>query len=150
MSEENVALVLRTFDAFNAGGFEAMLDLFPPDVVWYPAPGWVEDVVYRGYDGARKMSGVFTKNFVDLALEPCNVRAGQDRVLVLVKMTGRTRHDNVPLEQHVAMLYSDFRSDFRGEAIGEVRFFFTWEEGLQAMGSASTGDEALKAVPLEE
>ena len=46
-----------------------MLSLSPRDVVWYPIPDWVEDPVYIGYEGARKMSAIWTDNFDDLILE---------------------------------------------------------------------------------
>jgi ketosteroid isomerase-like protein len=139
MSKDNVALVLRTFDAFRVGGFEAMLEFFSSDVVWHPIPGWIEDTEYRGHDGTRKMSGVFTDNFVDLKLEPREVREVEDRVLVLVEATGTTRHGAVPIEWKAAFVYSDFRE----QAIGDVRFFLTWEEGVQALGVAkSVGSHA--------
>lgn len=136
MSEDNVALVLRTFDAFKSGGFEAMLEFFAPDVVWHPIPGWIEDAEYRGHEGTRRMSGVFTDNFVDLKLEPRDVRELDERVLVLVDAIGQTRHDGVAIEWKASFVYSDFRE----QKIGDVRFFLTWEEGLQALDATmSTG-----------
>jgi ketosteroid isomerase-like protein len=134
MSADNVALVLRTFDAFRVGGFDAMAELLSSDVVWHPIPGWIEDAEYRGHEGTRRMSGVFTDNFVDLKLEPRDIRELNDRVLVLVDATGSTRHGGVPIEWTAAMLYSDFRE----QKIGEVRFFMTWEDGLQALDTAKS------------
>ena len=139
MSEDNVALVLRTFDAFRTGGFEAMLEFLSPDVIWHPIPGWIEDVEYRGHDGTRKMSDVFTDNFADLKLEPRDVRPAQDKVLALVEATGTTRHGGVPIEWKSAFVYSNFRE----QKIGDVRFFLTWEEGIEALDAAkSTGAPA--------
>jgi ketosteroid isomerase-like protein len=130
MSEENVGIVRRTFEAFETGGFDAMLPFYPEDVVWHPAPEWVEDPVYHGHDGVRKMSATFTENFDDLALEPCDIREVQDRVLVLAEATGRTKETGVVLRQPYAMVYSDFREG----KIGEVRFYFTWQAALEAVG----------------
>jgi len=130
MSQENVELVRKTFEAFRAGGFEAMLSFYPPDVLWHPAPGWVEDPVYGGHDGARKMSAVWTDNFDDLVLEPHEIRDLPEGVLVLAEATGRTKDAGVPIRQPYGMLYSDFRDGM----IGEVRFFFTWQETLEAVG----------------
>jgi ketosteroid isomerase-like protein len=129
VSEDNIALVLRTFDAFKAGGFDAMLEFFTPDVVWHPIPGWIEDAEYRGHDGTRRMSALFTDNFTDLTLEPRDVREIEGRVLVLVDSTGKSRHDGVPIEMKPAFLYWNFRE----QKIGDVRFFLSWEEGTLAL-----------------
>jgi ketosteroid isomerase-like protein len=139
MSGDHVALVLRTFDAFKVGGFDAMLEFFAPDVVWHPIPGWIEDAEYRGHDGARKMSALFTDNFVDLTLEPRDVRELEDHVLVLVDSNGKSRHDGVPIDMKPSFLYWNFRE----QKIGDVRFFLTWEEGVQALDAArSAGSPA--------
>lgn len=130
MSAKNVEIVRRTFDAFGAGGFDAMLPFYPEDVVWHPAPEWIEDQVYRGHDGARKLSAIWTENFDDLALQPREVRDLQDRVLVLAEATGRAKETGLPLRQPYAMVYSDFRQS----KIGEVRFYFTWQDALEAVG----------------
>src|SRR5262245_62636227 len=54
MSEENVELVRRAYDAFNRGDFEGWLAALDPDVEWderYIAP---DAAVYRGHDGVRR------------------------------------------------------------------------------------------------
>ena len=60
MSRKNVSNVRRGdrgVDTFNVE-IEAFLVFYAPDVVCYPAPGWVEDVACRGHDGIRKLSAV--------------------------------------------------------------------------------------------
>jgi ketosteroid isomerase-like protein len=130
MSSSNVELVSKTFDAFSAGGFEAMLPFFPDDVVWYPAPGWIEDTVHHGHDGVRDMAAVWTDNFDDLTLTPCEMRDLGDRVLVLAESSARIRGTATPIRQPYAMIYSDFRD----QKIGEVRFYFTWQTALDDCG----------------
>lgn len=132
MSKENVELVGTTFGAFDEGGFEAMLPFFPPDVVWYPGPGWVEDTEHHGHDGVRRMAAVWTDNFDDLALSPCEMRDLGDRVLVLAEANARIKTTGAAIRQPYAMVYSDFREG----KIGEVRFYLTWEEGLDRCGLA--------------
>lgn len=134
MSGEKVALVLRTFDAFRVGGFDAMHEFFSEDVVWHPIPGWIEDTEYRGHDGTRRMSEVFTDNFAELKLEPHDVRELHGHVLALIQATGNTQHGGVPIEWKAAMLYSDFRE----QKIGEVSFFMTWEDGLRALDATKS------------
>jgi ketosteroid isomerase-like protein len=132
VSGADVELVRKTFDAFAAGGFEAMLPFFPDDVVWYPAPGWVEDTEHLGHDGVRRMAAVWTDNFDDLALTPCDMRDLGDRVLVLAESNAQIKDTGVPIRQPYAMVYSDFRDG----KIGAVHFYFTWQEALELYGLA--------------
>src|SRR2546429_686647 len=44
--------------AFNAG-IEALLVFYAPDVVCYPAPGWVAEKVCHGHEGIRRLSSVW-------------------------------------------------------------------------------------------
>ena len=133
MSKDNVELVGATFEAFGDGGFESMLPFFPDDVVWYPGPEWVEDVVHHGHEGVRQMSATFTENFDALELSPCEMRDLGDRVLVLAEANARIKGTETPIRQAYAMVYSDFRDG----KIGEVRFYFSWEEGLERCGLAA-------------
>jgi ketosteroid isomerase-like protein len=130
MSEQNVALVRQTFEAFKEGGFEAMLPFFPADLEWHPAPGWVEDVIYHGYEGARRMSAIWTDNFEGLQLELKEIRDIGERVLVLAEATGRAREGGMPISQPYGAVYSGF-ADCK---IAKVQFFFTWQEALETVG----------------
>jgi ketosteroid isomerase-like protein len=132
MSQHNVELVGETFAAFGDGGFEAMLPFFPEDVVWYPGPEWVEETEHHGHDGVRQMSAMFTENFDDLTLTPCEMRDLGDRVLVLAEANARVKGTETPIRQPYAMVSSDFRDG----KIGEVRFYFSWEEGFDHCGVA--------------
>jgi ketosteroid isomerase-like protein len=60
MSGEDVEIAQRSFVAYNSGGIEALLRLHAPDTVWYSLADWLEDPIYRGHDGARKLSAAFT------------------------------------------------------------------------------------------
>jgi ketosteroid isomerase-like protein len=63
MSQENVDLVRKGFDALSVGGIEALLPFYPADVVMYSIAEWPDDPVYRGYEGARKLTAGWTDNF---------------------------------------------------------------------------------------
>jgi hypothetical protein len=42
MSQENVEIIKRAFEAWNAGDMDAFRDLFDPDVIWRQLEGWPE------------------------------------------------------------------------------------------------------------
>jgi ketosteroid isomerase-like protein len=58
MSQENVEVVERVFDAVARHDTEAVLDAYDPDIEYdfsgSPLGGLIGDTVYRGHDGMRR------------------------------------------------------------------------------------------------
>ena len=130
MSQENVNLVVRAIEAFRVGGVEATLRFYPSDVLWHPFPEWVESTEYRGYDGVRRVTGIWTDNLDDFAVELEEVRDLGDRVLVLGYTTGQIKETGVPFRQPLGVVFSDFREG----KVGEAHHFATWAEALADAG----------------
>ena len=130
MSQENVEIAKRAFDGFAAGGIEAALPFFTPDVVMHPFPEWVEESEYRGYDGARTLIAVWTDNFDEFEFHIHEFREVGERVLVLGETAGRIKGSDVPIRQPLGVVNSDFRNGM----IGETRNFLSWGEALEAAG----------------
>jgi ketosteroid isomerase-like protein len=123
----------KTNEAFDAG-IEALLLLYAADVVCYPAPGWVQDAVVHGHDGIRTLSAVWSENFDDVAMEVHEVRDLQQRLVILAEFTGRARDTGAPIRQPFGVVNSHI--DREGK-VGEVRFFLSWREALEAVGLAT-------------
>jgi ketosteroid isomerase-like protein len=130
MSEENVEVVERAFDAFSAGGVEACMPWFSPDVVVYPFPEWPQQTEYRGHDGLRAVLAEWMDNFDNFGFHVHEVREVGDRVLMLGETFGRIKGSAVPIRQPLGAVYSNFRDG----QIGEGRNFLTWDEALEAAG----------------
>jgi ketosteroid isomerase-like protein len=130
MSQANVEIVRKSFEAHSAGGIEASLSFYAPDFVWDAGPEWLEDRIYRGHDGARRLDAVFIESFDDYALAVHEIRAIGQRVLALYEVTGRIRDSGLPIRQQIGLVLSDFHDGM----IGEVRSFFSWREALEAVG----------------
>jgi ketosteroid isomerase-like protein len=130
MSEENVEVVRRTLEAFQAGGIDAALKFVGDDTVWYPFLAWVEDSEYRGWEGVRKVVAIWTDNFDDFAVEVHDLRAAGDKVVALYEQSGRIRDSGVPIRQQVGGVFSDFR----GGKSHQAHFFESWKEALEAAG----------------
>jgi hypothetical protein len=115
--------------------FEATIDSFlafyAPDVVCYPAPGWVQEKVCRGHDGLRRLSAVWSANFTDVALEIHDVRDLRERLVVLAELNGRDRSSGMPSSQRFGAVNSRLGDDGK---VGEVRFFLSWSEALETVG----------------
>ena len=130
MSQENVETVERAIAAYNAGGIDAFLSFHAPDTVWYALPEWLEDPMYRGHDGARKLAAAFTDNFDNFTFELHDIRDAGDRVVVHATMAGETKGSAVSTRRRLGIVYSDFRNGM----IGELRYFPSWHDALKAVG----------------
>jgi hypothetical protein len=119
----------------HSQAFEATVDSFlafyAPDVVCYPAPGWVEEEVCHGHDGLRRLSAVWSANFTDVALEIHDVRDLRERLVILAQLNGRDRSSGTPSSQRFGAVNSRLGDDGK---VGEVRFFLSWREALDAVG----------------
>jgi ketosteroid isomerase-like protein len=131
MSQENVEVAKKFIEAYAAeAGIESALSVFPPDAVVYAFPEWVEKSEYRGHDGVRELTAVWTESFDDFAIEVEEVRDLGDRVVILGETTGRIKGTGVPIRQPVGAVFSNFRNG----KIGEARFFMTKQQTLEAAG----------------
>ena len=86
MSQENVEIVRRAFDAYARGGVEAMIEYATPDCVFYPDPSWVEEQEYRGRDAFVAQNA----EVGDLATETAQHRH-QHEAVGIEQLRGRTR-----------------------------------------------------------
>lgn len=132
MSQEDVELVRRAFEAHSTGGIEAVLPFYASDIVFFFDPEWLEDAAYRGHDGMRKSEAIWVNNFDDFAWQVHEIRDLGDRVLVLAEMTGRAKGSGVSVRQPTGLIGSCFRDG----TIGEVHSFITWQRALEAAGLA--------------
>lgn len=128
MSDQNVELVRKGIEAFNAGGTEAMLAFVHPEIVSHPFPEWVEDTVYRGHDGIRRMFAMWD-DFDDVVWEIREIRDVPPCILLLGEMSARIKNSGAPVRQQIAAVFSDFRDGM----ICESRGFISWEEALKAL-----------------
>ena len=132
MSQENVEIVRRIFDAYAGGGIEAALPFYTPDVVMHPFPEWIEESEYRGHAGVRRLIAVWTDNFDEFEFRAHEIREVGDQVLALAETAGRIKGSGVPIRQPLGVVNSKFRDGM----IGETRNFLTWEQALEAAGLA--------------
>jgi len=130
MSQEYVEIVRNAFRTFGADGIDAALSCVSPDVVWYPTDRWPDGSAYRGHDGMRRLAAAFSENFDDFRYEVHDIRAAQERVVVLVDMIGRIKHSGAEVRQRLGFVISGFREG----TFGEVRAFPTWSDALAEIG----------------
>jgi ketosteroid isomerase-like protein len=105
MSEENVEVVRRVIDAFQAGfargdpGAAFDLDLVPEDFEWILTEGPFEGrSVWRGREGWVEFVRTWNEQFDDLSFQVVRlIDAGKDRVVVLLHQSGTGKESGIPV-----------------------------------------------------
>ena len=129
MSEENVELVRRGFEAFARDDLDRVLELMDPDVEWAPviAPMLGVEPV-RGKDALRRF---FTQDLVEgfdeFEARPLSIEDLGDNVLVNIGYVARGRASGVPVSLETFALIV-----MRGGKLTSLRDYNTKAEALEA------------------
>ena len=93
MSQENVEVVRRSFQAFADGGLDAMAEFWDPDIEWRAAEGAIDDAgEMHGPQAVRRYMQDWFDMFDDLTVVAEElVDAGDDRVVAVQRVTGRAK-----------------------------------------------------------
>ena len=77
MSQENVEIVRRGFEAYTAGDLGSLRELYDPGVVWHHLEGWPEgaggkdgDAVDEQFAQPRQPSDMHAQHWVDVQVGP--------------------------------------------------------------------------------
>ena len=107
MSRDDVERVLAGLDAFNRRDFDAATAGFHPDIEWIAGADLVPDAaVYRGPDGVMEFWRTWLDAMDDFRLEvEETIDAGDGRVLLVTRATGRGKDSGVPVEGRLAQLW---------------------------------------------
>lgn len=129
MSEEDVELMRHVVEDFNRGGVEAVLPYFDTDIDWVGPPEWVDDHLYKGHEGLRKLASQWTGSFDEYRLDPERFIDAGTTVVALLFARGRIKGSAIPVEQEVSWVC---RVE-NGRAT-QVQVYFSWAEALEATG----------------
>ena len=100
MSEENVEVVRRIFEAFDRGDIEGGIELAdtPPEFEFVPSGAPIPDLasIQRGSDALRRVVETFWAEFDDPRIELHElIDAGDDLVFTSFTLRGRGKHSGV-------------------------------------------------------
>jgi uncharacterized protein len=130
MSQENVEIVRRGYEAFNRGDIDGVVGLLAPDFE-YVASGLVPGVggKYRGADGLRRFAETFWSEFDDPRIEVHELIDTGERVVASTTMRGHGKQSGAQTSWGVCQLWTvrDGRA-VRGQG------FPTKAEALEAAG----------------
>jgi ketosteroid isomerase-like protein len=138
MSEENVEIVRKGFDALNAFmrgelSSEAAAELLDPnlEVEWHDERTMPDQPQHLG--GPREFiefSEQLRSAWDDLTYEPLEfIEASGNRVLTFIRQSGRGRESGVPIVIHFSQLYT-----VRDGRVCKAEFFRHRADALEAAG----------------
>jgi len=131
MSQENVEIVRRGYDHFIATG-ELLPEIAHPDFAWDMSTfrGWPEQQIYHGVEGTREFLTEWVGAWDDWKLETEQfVDAGDEKVVVILRQTGRSKATGVHTEMHFGQLWT-----LKGEKQLRMQMYASPAEALEAAG----------------
>ena len=128
MSQENVEIVRRVFDAWRAGHVEAALAAYHPEVV-YDATVLPEGNMYRGREGLVEAIRVWAGTWTDWRWEVEELIDAGDRVLAVTRQSGRGKGSGVDVVQQTFGIFS-----LRDRQIVHVTILLDRAKALEAVG----------------
>jgi ketosteroid isomerase-like protein len=135
VSQENVELVRRSFEAFNRRDLRALAELSDEDLEFVSVLSAVDagGATYRGSEAWASYITDMDRTWEDWRAEDFRVfDADDDRVGAVLRLVGKGKHSGVPVEREVGLAY-------------RIRAGKLWR-----MGAYLDPGDALKAVGLEE
>jgi ketosteroid isomerase-like protein len=132
MSQENVEVVERAWQALNRGDVDALVNLLTEDVDLRPPVHLVDGAVFTGHAGARAWWRRVQESWTALEGAPHELASAGEHVVMAIDMRVVGRESGVAASQRVFITY-------------------TLHNGKISASIAYPSDrEALKAVGLEE
>jgi ketosteroid isomerase-like protein len=107
MSQENVEVVRRGYEALNQGGVEAILAFIDPDFeMEIPPDVGPEPQTVRGHEGIRRWFEAASDALEEIRMEPEEFIEAGDRVIVPVRIVAKGRGSGVEAVQRVTQVWT--------------------------------------------
>src|SRR4051794_40074126 len=132
MSQENVEIFKRAFDAINRRDAEALVAELDPEVEWHPAILMAiggKQTVFRGHEGIREWLRDLYEILSEFRAEYREIRDLGDRTVATGRVRARGRASEVEIESPHGTVV-EFKN---GKAI-RIRTYLDPKEALEAAG----------------
>ncbi len=132
MSQENVEVLRRGYEAFNRGDRDAAMSLMDPGIEVYPDPaalGGEDRGVWHGREGYLAFIKNWMEPWEEYRVEPREFIDAGDRVLVFTDNFGRRPGSGFEVKLEIAQLWT-----IRDRAAVRVQFYLDRGKALEAAG----------------
>lgn len=134
MSNDNLEIVQRGFDAFNEKGVEGIIPLIHSDFEATTPPSLAsEPDTYRGRDGIRRWFDSFDEVMDKIRWEPHRFREVGDRVVVEFTLRARGKTTGLDFGQDAVMVW-----EIRDGMASRLELFQSLDEALVAVEGSSS------------
>ena len=123
-----VELVQRVLAALNAGDIEALVGLCHRDFELDMSDRVFNPATYRGHDGIRQFHSEVLEVWEHYVWEPEQVIDQGNRIVALVRTTGKGRGSGLEIDRQTAMIWT-----VRGDKALSLRFYRDRERALEAV-----------------
>ena len=134
MSQENVEALRSDFgagvDAQDGLALDRAIETFHPDIEFREDPSFPEAGIYRGREAVRAYAEQFSAEFDAFSWQPEDfLDAGDDQVLVLMRVRGRGKSSGIEIDLRGGWLYT-----LKDGVAVRVDAYLDREEALAAAG----------------
>jgi ketosteroid isomerase-like protein len=129
MSEENVAIVLRSVDAFNEGGLEATAEFAHPEIEFQEPPTQPAPRTARGQEAVLETFASFDEAWEEHRSEVKDVQALTEDEVLLSSVEHFRGRDGMEISAPCWTIYT-----FRDGKIVKLRPFWDRAQALEAAG----------------
>jgi ketosteroid isomerase-like protein len=126
---EQIDIVRASFDAYDAGDFDAITEMAHPEVEVHDWPEAADPRVYRGASAIQDAREEWSKAWESVRAEPHDFVEAGDRVFVAMRTIGRGRGSSIDVEMETFGVYT-----FRDAKILKLQYFTDRESALEAAG----------------
>jgi uncharacterized protein len=129
MSQENVEIARRGYEAFARRDLDAVFELFDPAIEAHDPPEMPDAAIHRGHDAVRRDWEQTYELFEDFTIEVEETLDCGDDVVVFLRYRGRGSESGAEVEAFMTHVWT-VRN---GKAI-RLRQFLDREQALEAVG----------------
>jgi ketosteroid isomerase-like protein len=129
MSQENVEVVRRSFEAFNARDVDQLVGLSHPDCEWLPFRAQLEGIVYRGHEGVRRFVRDMDEDWAAFRIDPLEFHDRGERIAVIGRVRARGRGGSVDIDS-----LAGFAFELRSRRVMRLTSHSDPEAALESVG----------------
>ena len=129
MSQENVEIARRSFEAFNARKVEELVSLSAEDCEWLPFRAQLEGIVYRGHAGVRQFVSDMDEDWDEFRIDPLEFHDRRERVAVIGRVSALGQGSSMEIDSLAGFVLELHRGRIR-----RVTSHSNPEAALEAVG----------------
>jgi ketosteroid isomerase-like protein len=129
MSEENVEVVGRLYEALNRGDLEGAIEMTDPNIRYDLSERVFNPAVYQGHDGIRRFSAEVDEVWDEFRVEPLDFIDVGDKIIVSHLVHARGKGSGVDVELPSTSVYT-----LREGKVLAIRMYREHDQALEAAG----------------